>query len=151
MLREIPCQAPSKSTRMVSVTSSEESGRTRSSAWKSRMRRVRAAAGNAKSAARRKPIQRGALVRDIRPKKRRETSWQTCFRRAPCKHRLTAQTIARASSRRSGAEADMRNFALGGSRDFKEFACFEVAHSGNHVGRELLDASIEVAHGRVVI
>src|ERR1700751_2402952 len=136
---------------MVSVTSSQESGSTTSSEWKSRIRSVRAEAGSVKSAPTRKPSQTSALVRDIRPKKRREKWRGRCLRRGRWKYPLTAQTMASGSGRRSGAEADMRNFALCRCGDFEEFARFEVAHSGNHVGRELLDASIEVAHRGVVI
>src|SRR5947209_1889634 len=124
---------------MVSVTSSDESGRTMSSAWKSRMRSVRAEAGRLKSAATTKPKQRSAFVRDafardISRKTPREEWRGRCLRRGRWKYPQTAQTMARGSGRRSGAEAHMRNFALSRCRDFEEFARFEVAHSGNHVG-----------------
>src|SRR5438309_11068912 len=59
--------------------------------------------------------------------------------------------MGRDSGRRRGAEADMRDFAFRRSRDFKEFAGFEIAHAGDNVGGELLDARVEVAHGSVVI
>src|SRR4029077_4501480 len=127
---------------MVSVTSRLESGRTLSSAWKSRMRRVRAEAGTPSSAASTKPKQRRTP---------QETRRGGRFCRGIARHRIRAERMERGSGRRRRAEADVRDFAFDRGRDFKEFAGFEIAHAGNHVRRELLDARIEVAHGGVVI
>src|SRR5690242_9622373 len=139
----MPCQAPSKSTRIVSVTSREESGRTSSSAWKSRMRRERAEAG--KSAPSRK-ARKASVARQTRGKRIR-----TQLRRGVPRDRMPAESIELGLGGGRRAEADARNFALGGSRDFEEFARFEIAHASDDIGRKLLDAGVEVAHGSVVI
>src|ERR1700736_3893964 len=111
---------------MVSVTSTEPSGMTMTSAWKFSMRSSRVVSAEAEGKRR---TARSAAAKSNR------IGWG--------RRRIERATV-RWLRRGGGAEADLGGFAFGWCGDFEKLAGLEAEHVGENVGGELLDFGVEV-------
>src|SRR5947207_5057707 len=123
---------------MVSVTSTEESGVTMTSAWKSSMTSCLPVSAKVR------PTNRAQAAKAPRTRRRSLPNF-----RSECQPR----DIGRGSGRGScgGTEADFRGLALGGCAYLKKLAWLEAQHAREDVRGELLDLGVQVADHRVVI